>query len=96
VRQAERNVHSCHGGAGPGLDIARRLLDAIGGSIGLGSEVEAGRPSASSCPFAPIAPRPGAPASNASCRCRRATLPGVHAALSAARTLDTDSRSATV
>ncbi|MFN8642428.1 MAG: ATP-binding protein [Candidatus Binatia bacterium] len=41
-RQADRNVHSRFGGAGLGLYIVRRLLDAIGGSIALESEVGVG------------------------------------------------------
>ena len=41
-RQADRNVHSRFGGAGLGLYIVRRLLDAIGGSINLESEVGVG------------------------------------------------------
>ena len=41
-RQADRNVHPRYGGAGLGLYIVRRLLDAIGGSIGLESEVGVG------------------------------------------------------
>jgi signal transduction histidine kinase len=41
-RQADRNVHSRYGGAGLGLYIVRRLLDAIGGAIRLESEVGVG------------------------------------------------------
>jgi len=41
-RQADRNVHPRYGGTGLGLYIVRRLLDAIGGSIGLESEVGMG------------------------------------------------------
>jgi len=41
-RQADRNVHSRFGGAGLGLYIVRRLLDAIGGSINLDSQVGVG------------------------------------------------------
>ena len=41
-RQADRGVHARFGGAGLGLYIVRRLLDAIGGSIALDSEVGVG------------------------------------------------------
>jgi signal transduction histidine kinase len=41
-RQADRSVHARFGGAGLGLFIVRRLLDAIGGSIALDSEVGVG------------------------------------------------------
>ena len=41
-RQADRTVHSRFGGAGLGLYIVRRLLEAVGGTIGLESEVDVG------------------------------------------------------
>jgi signal transduction histidine kinase len=41
-RQADRTVHSRFGGAGLGLYIVRRLLEAIGGTIALESEVGVG------------------------------------------------------